>query len=59
MVIKILFVLLVLCTAALVAVGIALLLRVRRHLTQEHIDAQVRSTLDEAAEKAAEEEKSS
>jgi hypothetical protein len=58
-VIKILFGLLVLCTAALVAVGIAVLLRVRRHLTQEHIDAQVRSTLDEAAEKAAEEEKSS
>jgi hypothetical protein len=58
-VIKILFGLLVLCTAALVAVGIAVLLRVRRHFTQEHIDAQVRSTLDDAAEKAAEEEKSS
>jgi hypothetical protein len=58
-VIKVLFVLLVLCTAALVAVGIAILLRVRRHLRQVHMDAQVRSTLDEAAEKAAEEEKSS
>jgi hypothetical protein len=58
-VIKILFVLLVMCTAALLAVGIALLLRVRRHFTQEHIDAQVRSTLHEAAEKAAEEQKSS
>ena len=59
MVIKILFVLLVLCTAALVAVGVAILLRVRRHLKQEHMDAQVRSTLDEASEKATEEEKSS
>jgi NADH:ubiquinone oxidoreductase subunit K len=58
-VIKVLFVLLVLCTAALVAVGIAILLRVRRHLKQEHMDAQIRSTLDEAAEKDAEEEKSS
>jgi len=56
---KVLFVLLALCTAALVAVGIAILLRVRRHLKQEHIDAQVRSTLDEAVEKTAEEEKSS
>ena len=59
MVIKVLFVLLVLCTAALVAVGIAILLRVRRHLQQEHMDAQVRSTLNEAAEQAAEEEKPS
>jgi hypothetical protein len=57
-VIKVLFVLLVMCTAALVAVGIAVVLRVRRHLKQEHIDAQVRSTLDEADEKAAEKEKS-
>ena len=39
MVIKILFVLLILCTAALVAVGIGVLLRVRRHLKQEHTDA--------------------
>jgi NADH:ubiquinone oxidoreductase subunit K len=58
-VIKVLFVLLVFCIAALVAVGVAMLLRVRRHLKQEHIDEQVRSTLDEAAEKAAKEEKSS
>ena len=57
MVIKALFVLLVLCTAALVAVGIALLLRVRRHLKQEHMEAQARSALDGAIEKAAEEEK--
>jgi hypothetical protein len=55
-VIKVLFVLLVMCTAALVAVGIAVLLRVRRHFKQEHMDAQIRSTIDEAAEKATEEE---
>ena len=58
MVIKVLFVLLVVCTAALVAVCIALLLRVRRHLKQEQMDAQARSTLEEVAEKAAEEDKS-
>ena len=52
MVIKVLFALLIVCTAALVAVGIAILVRVRRHLKQEHVDAQVRSVLDEAAEKA-------
>lgn len=62
MVIKVLFVLLVLCTAALVAVGIALLLRVRRHLKQEHMDSKIRSVIDEAAEKtatAADEDKAS
>lgn len=48
MVIKILFVLLVVCTAALVAVGIALLLRVRRHLKQEELDAQTRPKLDDS-----------
>jgi hypothetical protein len=61
-VIKVLFVLLVLCTAALVAVGIAVLLRVRRHLKQESMDAQARSALDEVAEKttnAVDEDKSS
>lgn len=57
MVIKILFVLLIVCTAALVAVGVAILVRVRRHLKQEHMDAQVRSVLDEAAEKASEEDR--
>ena len=51
MVIKVLFVLLMLCTAALVAVGIAVLLRVRRHLKQEQTDAQARTKIDEAAEK--------
>jgi hypothetical protein len=34
--IKVLYVLFVLCMAALVAVGIAVVLRVRRHLKQEH-----------------------
>jgi hypothetical protein len=33
--IKALYVLFVICTAALVAVGIGVLLRVRRHLSQE------------------------
>jgi len=47
-VIKILFVLLVVCTAALVAVGIALLLRVRRHLKQEESDAQSRTKVNES-----------
>ncbi len=49
--------LLIVCTAALVAVGIAILVRVRRHLKQEHRDAQVRSVLNEAAAKASEDEK--
>ena len=38
--IKILFVLLILCTAALVAVGIGILLRVRRHLGKGQTDGQ-------------------
>lgn len=58
MVIKVLFVLLIVCTAALVAVGIAVLLRVRRHLKQEQIDSQVRSTIGEAAEKTTNEDRS-
>jgi hypothetical protein len=54
-VIKVLFVLLVLGTTALTAVCLAVHLRVKRHLRQERIDAQVRSTIEEAAEtKAAE-----
>jgi hypothetical protein len=56
-VIKVLFVLLVLCTAALLAVGIAVLLRVRRHLKQEHKDAQLRSDLDEATGQTAKDDK--
>jgi hypothetical protein len=37
-VIKILFVLLILCTAALIAVGIGILLRVRHHLGPKRTD---------------------
>lgn len=58
MVINVLFVLLIVCTAALVAVGIAVLLRVRRHLKQEQIDSQVRSTIGEVAEKTTNEDRS-
>ena len=58
MVIKVLFVLLVLCTAALVAVGIALLLRVKRHLKQEQLDAQARSAGEEVDDKPSGDEKS-
>jgi NADH:ubiquinone oxidoreductase subunit K len=57
-VIKVLFVLLVLCTAALVAVGIALLLRVKRHLKQEQLDAQARSAGEEVDDKPSGDEKS-
>ena len=46
MVIKILFVLLILCTAALVAVGIGVLLRVRRHLKTEHAEGQGRQEVE-------------
>jgi hypothetical protein len=56
-VIKVLFVLLVLCTTALVAVGIALLLRVRRHFKREQMDAQARSSPNETDEKLSSEEK--
>lgn len=51
MVIKVLFVLLIVCTTALIAVGFAVLLRVRRHMKQEQMDSQIRSTIGEAAEK--------
>jgi hypothetical protein len=52
--IKVLFVLLIVGTAALTAVCIAIHLRVKRHLQQEQMEAQVRSTLAEAAESTAE-----
>ena len=55
MVIKVLFVLLILCTAALFAVGIGVLLRVRRHLKTGHTAGQsgqeVTSTDETAAPK--------
>jgi hypothetical protein len=57
-VIKVLFVLLVLCTTALVAVGIALLLRVKRHLKQEQLDAQARSAGEEVDDNPSGDEKS-
>lgn len=50
--------LLVVCTAALVAVGIAVLVRVRRHLKQEHQEAQARSLADETGEKDSKEQQS-
>ena len=46
-----------LCTAAVVAVCLAIHFRVKRHLRQEQIDAQVRSVIDEVAESTAEQEK--
>ena len=58
MVIKVLFVLLVLCTTALVAVGIALLLRVKRHLKQEQLDAQIKSAGKEVDDNPSGDEKS-
>ena len=41
MVIKVLFVVLILSTAAMVAVGIAIYLRVRRHLGAAHTEAEM------------------
>lgn len=58
MVIKLLFVLLVLGTLAIVAVCLAIHLRVKRHLRQEQMDAQVRAVIEDAAQ-TAEQEKSS
>jgi hypothetical protein len=54
-VIEVLFVLSITCVVALISVGIAIHFRVKRHLRQDQIDAQVRSTIEEAAENAAEE----
>jgi NADH:ubiquinone oxidoreductase subunit K len=56
-VIKVLFVLLVLCTAALEAVGIAVLLRVKRHFKQEQLDAQARFAFNEADRNASDDHK--
>jgi hypothetical protein len=56
-VIKVLFGLAILCTAALATVGMAIHLRVKRHLQQERMDAQVRSTIEEAI--SSQEEKTS
>jgi hypothetical protein len=61
-VIKILFVLLILCTAALIAVGIGILLRVRRHLGQERAQGRAAGEPDERpalAEKKKEDDETS
>jgi hypothetical protein len=57
-VIKLFFALLVVCTAALVIVGLAIHFRVKRHLRQQQMDAQVRATF-EGAEESTTEEKTS
>ena len=57
MVIKVFFVLLVLCTVAIAAVCLAIHFRVKRHLRQEQIEAQVRPLIEDAAESVAEKEK--
>jgi hypothetical protein len=49
-VITLFFALLVLCTAALVIVALAIHLRVKRHLRQGQMDAQVRAVIEDAAE---------
>jgi hypothetical protein len=53
-VIKLFFALLVLCTAALVIVALAIHFRVKRHLRQEQMDAQVRAVVEDAAESTTE-----
>ncbi|MGB8770334.1 MAG: hypothetical protein WCC92_11995 [Candidatus Korobacteraceae bacterium] len=56
--IKLFFALLVLCTAALVIVGLAIHFRVKRHLRQKQMDAQVRAVIEGAAESTAKEKTS-
>jgi hypothetical protein len=41
-----------LCTGAIVAVILAIYFRIKRHLRQEHIDAQVRTVIENATEAA-------
>jgi hypothetical protein len=57
-VIKLFFALLVLCTAALVIVALATHFRVKRHLRQEQMDAQVRAVIEDAAESTTKEKTS-
>ena len=59
MVIKLLFVLLVLGTVAIAVVCLAIHLRVKRHLRQEEMDAQVRAVIEDAAKSTAEQNQSS
>ena len=56
--IKLFFALLVLCTVVLVIVGLAIHFRVKRHLRQEQMDAQVRATIESAAESTTKEKTS-
>jgi hypothetical protein len=56
-VIKLFFLLLVLCTVAIAALCLAIHFRVKRHLHREEIEAQVRPLIEDAAESAAEKEK--
>jgi hypothetical protein len=56
-VIKLFFLLLVLCTVAIAAVCLAIHFRVKRHLRQDEIEAQVRPLIEDAAESVAEREK--
>ena len=56
--IKLFFALLVLCTAALVIVALAIHFRVKRHLRQEHMDAQVRAVIEDASESTTKEKTS-
>ena len=58
MVIRLFFALLVLCTAALVIVALAIHFRVKRHLRQEQMDAQVRAVIEDAAESTTKEKTS-
>ena len=56
--IKLFFALLVLCTAALVIVALAIHFRVKRHLRQEQMDAQVRAVIEDATESTTKEKTS-
>jgi len=47
-VIKLFFAVLVVCTAALVIVALAVHFRIKRHLRQEQMDAQVRTAIEDA-----------
>ncbi len=47
---KVLFIVLVLCTLALVAVGIAMFWRVRRHMKQTASDTMLRAALKDVEE---------
>ncbi len=56
--IKLFFALLVLCTAALVIVALAIHFRVKRHLRQEQMEAQVRAAIEDAVDSTTEEKTS-